>query len=170
MHDDGNRPRHTAGADLIIPIAASLYAVYYVYSVWDFPPEAQRSGIFMATLLLVLSALLFLRTAVRLARGTARWEFASILGPVDGRISRLVFFGLIIGYLLIVSWGGFTLTTFLFLALSSYVAGLRPIRRAVTFAVIGALGGWLFFIVILNTRFPRGPFEDLVSWGMRAWN
>jgi hypothetical protein len=170
MHDDGHRVRHTAGADLIIPVAASLYAVYYMYSVWDFPPEAQRSGIFMASLLLFLSALLFLRTGIRLARGTARWEFASVLGPAEGRASRLAFFALILGYLFFVSWGGFTLTTFLFLFLGSYAAGLRPLRKAAVFGVAGALGGWLFFIVILQTRFPRGPFEDLVSWGMQTWN
>lgn len=169
MQDDGNRPRHAAGADLIIPVAASLYAVYYVWSVWDFPPEAQRSGIFMASLLLGLSALFFLRTIIRLARGRARWDFATILGPEEGRGSRAAFFGLILGYLLIVAWGGFTLTTFLFLALGSYVSGLRPFRRALVFAAAGALGGWLFFIVILKTRFPRGPFEDLVAWGMSAW-
>lgn len=170
MQDVGTKPQAAVGADLIIPVAASVYAIYYVYSVWDFPPEAQRSGIFMASLLLCLSTLFFLRTVVRLKRGTARWDFVSVLGSVEGRSGRLAFFGLILGYLLIVSWGGFTLTTFLFLFTGSYVAGLRPWRKAVLFAAGGALGGWLFFIVILQTRFPRGPFEELVSWGMRLWN
>ena len=32
------------GADLIIPVAAAAYAVYYVASVADFPFEAQISG------------------------------------------------------------------------------------------------------------------------------
>ena len=169
MSDKEKHPRHSVGADLIIPVAASFYAVYYVYSVWDFPPEAQRSGIFLASFLLILSACFFVRTGVRLALGRARWDAAVLLGPPEGRFNRLAFFALILAYLVFVSWGGFTVTTFVFLLAASYVSGLRPFRRAAAFAAISALGGWIFFIVILRTRFPRGPFEDLVAWVVQAW-
>lgn len=169
MRDDNSRPLKRVGADLIIPVLASLYAIYYVASVWDFPPEAQRSGMFLAALLLGLSALFFLRTVVQHFRGSVEWEFASVLGPREGRARRGGFFLLIVGYLFVVEWGGFTLTTFVFLLFGSMLAGLTPLRKAITFAGLAALGGWVFFIVVLGTRFPRGPFEKLVAWGTQQW-
>ena len=162
--------RRTFGADLILPVAASLYAIYYVASVWDFPPEAQRSGFVLAGLLLFLTTLYFIRTAIRAKSGTWDFEIASILGPREGRTNRMIFFGLVLGYGAVAPWGGFTLTTFLFLAAGSYVAGLRPLRRALIFAAVTAIAGWLFFIVLLGTRFPEGPFEQIVSWIASLWN
>jgi hypothetical protein len=169
MRINNSRPIKRAGADLIIPVLASLYAIYYVASVWDFPPEAQRSGLFLAGLLLSLSALFFIRTLVRAMQGRVEWEFSSVLGPREGRGRRGAFFLLIIGYLLIVQWGGFTVTTFLFLLFGSIFAGLSPFRKAAFFAATASLGGWLFFIVILGTRFPQGPFEKFVSWATKSW-
>ena len=169
MRGNDSRPVKKVGADLIIPVIASIYAIYYVVSVWDFPREAQRSGMFLAALLLFLTLLLFIRTAIQALRGQVVWEFASVLGPREGRGSRGAFFLLIIGYLFIVQWGGFTLTTFLFLLFGSMLAGLSPLRKAITFAAVASLGGWLFFIVLLGTRFPRGPFEKFVTWVAQSW-
>jgi hypothetical protein len=170
MSDKSGRLKKRVGADIIIPVLGALYAVYYVASVWDFPPEAQRSGIFMASLLLFLVFVFFVRTAYELANGKAELDFSVILGPKDGRKNRLAFFGLILGYLLIVRWGGFTLTTFLFLFGGSLLAGLRPVKKALIFAGCASIGGWLFFIVLLKTRFPAGPFETLIKWLTASWN
>lgn len=159
-----------AGADLVIPVGASLYAVYYIASVWDFPAEAQQSGIFLAGLLLGLSALFFAKTAVTLARGQARWDFSALLGAHGGRRARFAFAGLTVAYIFVVPYGGFTLTTFVLVFLGSLLAGLRSLRRALVFATVVALSGWLFFIVALGTRFPRGPFEQLVSLAAASWN
>jgi hypothetical protein len=161
--------RRTFGTDLILPVAASLYAIYYVASVWDFPPEAQTSGLVLAGLLLTLTTLFFIRTAVRALRGRWQFELASILGPKEGRANRLAFFALVLAYGAFAPIGGFTLTTFLFLAAGSWIVGLRPARRAITFGAVTALAGWLFFIVLLGTRFPKGPFEHLVSWIASSW-
>ena len=169
MRINSSRPVKKVGADLIIPVIATLYAVYYVASVWDFPPEAQRSGMFLAALLIGLSVLCFIRTAVQFMRGRAEWEFSSVLGPREGRGRRGAFFALIIGYLFVVPWGGFTLTTFLFLLVGSILAGLSPVRKAAIFAAIASLGGWFFFIFLLGTRFPRGPFEEFVTWVAKLW-
>jgi hypothetical protein len=170
MSEHPQRQKHRVGGDLIIPVAASLYAIYYVASVWTFPPEAQRSGMFLAGLLLFFSSLYFLRVIVATTRHGARMDFDSVLGSKEGRKERLAFFALILAYLPFVRWGGFTLTTFLFLLIGSWLAGLRPVRKAIVFAAAASLAGWLFFIVLLGTRFPRGPFEHLVSELVRLWN
>lgn len=163
MADKPKDARRTFGADLILPVLASLYAIYYVASVWDFPPEAQRSGMLLAGLMLFFSTLFFIRTAVRAVAGGWRFEIASVLGPEEGRLNRIGFVALILVYLLVVRHGGFTLTTFGFVLGASWLAGLRPVRRAAIFAAVAALAGWAFFIALLGTRFPEGPFERLVA-------
>lgn len=168
MRQSERKQRAVSAPELIIPVAGSLYAIYYVASVWDFPPEAQLSGIVLATILLVLSALYFLRVAGAMLAGRFDWRLAEVLGPRHGRAERLAFVGLIGLYLLTVSWGGFTLTTFVFIAAGSVLAGLRPIGRALRFAALSAIGGWLFFIVLLGTRFPEGPWEKLIAW-VQTW-
>ncbi|MBP0484936.1 tripartite tricarboxylate transporter TctB family protein [Sagittula salina] len=163
MSDDNPSGRKQVGSDLVIPVVGMAYAVYYVYSVWEFPPEAQRSGFFLAGMLVVLGLIFFARIAVLALRGQVELEFHALLGPPEGRLRRLGFVGLIGAYLLTVQTLGFTLTTFAFLFLGSLVAGLESIRRAATFAAVAALSGWLFFIVLLGTRFPIGPFETLMN-------
>ena len=166
-----DRPRRqVTAAELIIPVAGTLYAIYYVVSVWDFPPEAQRSGMFLAGGLLFLTTIYFIRTAMQAFQGNFSLSVETVLGPPEGRLNRLAFVGLIFGYLAIVRWGGFTLTTFLFLLFGSRLGGVPTWRQGFIFAAVSAIAGWLFFIVLLGTRFPTGPFENAVSWMVRLWN
>lgn len=169
MNSEDDNVKRGLGADLVIPVAASLYAIYYVGSVWNFPPEAQRSGVALAALLLVLALAFFIRVA-RQAMSGAQFDFGPLLGPREGRLPRLSFVLLTVLYIPIVAYGGFTLTTFGFLLAGSLLAGLRPLSRALAFAALAALGGWLFFIVLLGTRFPVGPFEALVHVVVTSWN
>lgn len=155
--------RRPVGADLILPICAVAYAIYYVYSVREFPFEAQISGLLLAGLLGLLSALYFLRVAIGVARRRYSLAAGAWLGPRASILPRFVFMLLIVAYILAVPWLGFTLTTFAFLAASFLVLGARPIGRAIAVAALAALGGWLFFIMLLGTRFPTGPFEWAVS-------
>ncbi|SEA61849.1 tripartite tricarboxylate transporter TctB family protein [Rubrimonas cliftonensis] len=164
------KPRGASVADLILPGLGTLYALYYVASVWGFPPEAQRSGLFLAGLFLTLSALLVARSALKAVREGWRPDFEALLGPEENRRGRLAFLLLIFGYLAVAPFGGFTLTTFAFLLLGGLAVGLRPFRRALAFAAIGALGGWAFFIALLGTRFPQGPFERLTEQLAATWN
>jgi hypothetical protein len=151
------------GADLILPVGASFYAIYYVSSVWSFPPEAQRSGLFMAAMVLGFSLLFFARTAVQAFREGWVFDMSPILGPISGRAGRIVFVLMTCAYPFLVPYLGFTLGTFLLMAGGAWVNGLRPAGRAILFGLGGALSGWLFFIVLLGTRFPEGPFERLVA-------
>ncbi len=163
MTDDDTPRIRSAGADLVIPVAGFAYSIYYVYSVWDFPLQAQISGMMLAGLLMLLSLIFFVRTAFMLAAGRARMTFTALLGPREGRGGRIIFVLLTLAYLPVVPYGGFVLTTFAFIFAAATAAGLRPLGRAALFAALAALGGWLFFIVILGTRFPPGPFERLVQ-------
>ena len=139
MTDDDTPRIRSAGADLVIPVAGFAYSIYYVYSVWDFPLQAQISGMMLAGLLMLLSLIFFIRTAFMLAAGRARMSFTALLGPREGRGGRIIFVLLTLAYLLVGD------------------------DEADAVLARAALGGWLFFIVILGTRFPPGPFERLVQ-------
>lgn len=151
--------RKPVGADLIIPVVAALYAIYYVWSVRDFPFEAQFSGLTLAALLGLLTLIYFVRVAVGFARGRYSLGSGLLLGPRSGRMARLAFVALIVAYILVIPYLGFTLTTFAFLTASFVVSGARPLWRPICVAAAASLVGWLFFIVLLETRFPEGPFE-----------
>lgn len=155
--------RKPVGADLIIPIAAGAYAIYYVLSVRSFPWQAQMSGMILAGLMLLLVLIYMARVAIGLRRGRYTMGFGDFFGAPASRASRAIFVALIVAYIFAVPYLGFTLTTFAFLALSFHVAGARPVGRALLTAGLAALGGWFFFIVLLNTRFPKGPFEQLMG-------
>lgn len=170
MSDETKPDRKRVGSDLILPVVGICYAIYYVASVWDFPVEARRSGLFLAGMLIVLCLLFFLRTAVQALRGRVEWEFTVLLGPVEGRWHRLGFLLLIGAYLLFVRTLGFTLSTFMFLLVGSLLAGIPGIRRALVFASTASILGYLFFIQLLGTRFPRGPFEHLVTALVSPWS
>lgn len=151
-------------ADLIIPGIAVAYAIYYIASVWAFPFEAQISGFLLGSILIVLCAVFFGRFVWQALRGGTIGGVATLLGEGQLRYQRLVFLTFIIASIAAVPWGGFTLTTFLFLSASLLLFGVRPVHKALLVAAGAAIGGWIFFIVLLGTRFPRGPFERLVAW------
>lgn len=155
--------RKPVGADLIIPVAAGAYAIYYVLSVRTFPWQAQMSGLMLAALMLLLVAIYLTRLVIGFRRGQYTMGFGDFFGAPATRVSRAIFVALIVGYILAVPYLGFTITTFVFLAISFHVAGARPVKRALLTAGIAAVGGWLFFIVLLNTRFPEGPFEQAMD-------
>jgi hypothetical protein len=155
--------KQPVGADLIIPVAAAGYAVYYVLSVSDFPFEAQVSGMALAGALVLLVLLYFLRLAIGFRRGVYSLGLGEFFGPRESRPARGVFVALIVAFIVAIPYLGFTLTVFAFLAASFVVAGARPVWRAIALAAAVALAGWLFFIVLLGTRFPQGPFEHAVG-------
>ena len=75
---------------------------------------------------------------------------------------RAAFAGLTLAYLVLIQWGGFTLTTFAFFALSMIVlSGGRHILRSVLAAAAMAAVGFVVFIAIFETRLPKGPIEFL---------
>lgn len=161
--EEAGNGRKPIGADLILPLMGAAYAVYYVYSVHDYPFEAQVSGFALASLLCGLVLIFLARTGYGLWSGRFSWGFGNFFGPEESRARRGIFFLLIVANVLAAPYLGFTLTTFLFLFLSFCAVGVRPVSRALLVAACAALSGWLFFIELLNSHFPPGPFERLVQ-------
>ena len=69
-----------------------------------------------------------------------------------------------IAYVMFIDYLGFTLMTFLFLALSMLILakGRNPVFITLISGVM-ALTGWAVFIWAFDTRFPRGWFETTMK-------
>ncbi len=94
------------GADLIIPVAAAAYGVYYVASVTDFPFEAQISGIVLAGVLGILVLFYFFRVARGLRSGELSLGVGQFFGPADSLPARAAFIGLIVGFIVVLPYLG----------------------------------------------------------------
>jgi hypothetical protein len=156
--------RRAVGGDLIIPIAAVAFTLYYFLSIIDSPFEAQVNAFFVGSILLALVAILLIKLGRDLIVGNADLRLGSVIEPVGFVPKRLILLLLAIGYVAAIEWLGFTLTTFFFLAAAMLV--LNHGRRAgfvLGLAAGLALGGYVLFIVAFQTRFPAGPFERLMA-------
>ena len=164
--ETGPRPpaRRPVGGDLIIPIAAVAFTLYYFTTIIDSPWEAQVNAFFVGSILIVLIALLLIRLARDLIAGEADLRLGGLIEPVAVAPRRLLVLLLAIGYVAAIEWLGFTLTTFAFLAAAMLVLsnGRRP-GFVLGLAAALALGGYLLFMVAFQTRFPAGPVEWLLG-------
>lgn len=156
--------RRAVGGDLIIPIAAVAFALYYFATIFGSPWEAQVNAFFVGTILIVLVAIFLARLTSAIVRGEADLRLSGVIEPRAIAPKRLILLLLAVGYMTVIGWLGFTITTFVFLAVAMLV--LNDGRRAglvLGLAATLALGGYLLFIVAFQTRFPIGPFERLMG-------
>lgn len=152
------------GAQLIIPIAAIAFTLYYFWTIIDAPWTAQVSSFFVGTVLLLLCIAFIAKQAYDVQRGNANFGLGDLVTHADITSGRAAIFALTILYIYVIQWGGFTLTTFCFLFLS--IGILNRGRRLGLIALVSfvmVIAGYLLFIVAFDTRFPRGPFEILMQ-------
>jgi hypothetical protein len=103
------------------------------------------------------------KTAVQWSQGkiSLRCEEFIALGSLQRRKIGVLL--LAASYVFFMQWLGFTLTTFLFLIISMVALGVRsrPMLLGISFTL--SVLGYIFFVVLLDTRFPSGPFERLIE-------
>jgi hypothetical protein len=153
----------SVGAELIIPVAGLLFAVYYLTSIWNIRWEAQVNGLFHSTVLLVLVVAFFVRTFRRIARGEVDLRLGSKLGTPRLLRDRLGLVVITAIFVIALPWLGFTLATFLFMVATLAFFGIRAPVKLAGIPLCVAAGGYILFIVALNARFPHGPVENLLA-------
>jgi hypothetical protein len=157
------KPRRSASAEMIIPVAGIVFAIYYFTTIWEAPWTAQVSSFFVGCILILCSVAMIVRLVLAARRGTMTLDLETLISPRDFIVKRLILFGLTIGYIVVIPWCGFTLTTFIFLVLAMLLLNDR--RRPwliVALSAVLAFSGWLLFVVAFEVRFPAGPFETLM--------
>ncbi len=157
------RKKKGVGAELLIPLAALVFTLYYFSTIWNSPWTAQVSAFFIGTILIVLVGAFLIKTSVALLRREAHLGIGDLLAPRSLLPLRIGLLLMTVGYVVFVRWGGFTLTTWIFLfgAMQILNRGQRKGLIAGISAAL-ALSGYLLFIVAFETRFPRGPFENFM--------
>ena len=161
--EDKPEKKHLGG-ELVIPVAALLFTGYYFTTIIDVPFSAQVSAFFVGSILTFCVILLLIRSFFEIRRGEADLKLGRLIEPINYVPKRLIMLALTLAYIFLIQWGGFTITTFVFLLLSMLT--LNEGRRKGLILLLAtslALGGWLLFIVAFETRFPEGPFEILMQ-------
>ncbi len=157
--------RVSLGGELILPIMALVFTLYYFSTIVDSPWTAQVNAFMVGSLLISVIVLFLLRMAIMVSRGEADLGLGNLLQPAKLLPSRLIYIVLIVLYLLGIEWGGgFTISTFLFLLCAMLLLNKGKDKAFVLGLSAGlALLGYGVFIIAFETRFPAGPFEKLMQ-------
>jgi hypothetical protein len=86
-----------------------------------------------------------------------------LLKPVESQGRRMGLIAAIMGFIFVIPWLGLTLAIFCFMCATMLVLGVRKPLPLLAAALTVSTGGYVGFIVILNTRFPHGPVENLLA-------
>jgi putative tricarboxylic transport membrane protein len=65
---------------------------------------------------------------------------------------------LLAGYIAVMPWVGYTLSTFLFMMVMFYVAGVRPLPRSLGYGGVAGLIFYLLFVRIADMPLPASQF------------
>jgi hypothetical protein len=155
--------RHVGG-ELIIPIAGLLFTIYYFSTIVDSPWIAQVSAFFIGSILIALIIGYLIKTVLEVKSGAADFRPGPLNDPVELMPKRMILFALTVGYIFVIYYLGFTLTTFLFLAgAMALLADRKRLGFIIGLSAVFSLAGWALFILAFDTRFPVGPFERFMD-------
>lgn len=161
--DPGSPEKKAIGGELVIPAAGLVFTLYYFSTIVDSPWTAQVSAFFVGAILIALVLAFIARSLLMVKRGEASLGLGGLAGA-DLTSGRLLFFAITLAYVVVIPWGGYTLSTFAFLFASMMV--LNKGRRPGFIGMLAAafsLSGYLLFVLALETRFPQGPFEKVMQ-------
>ena len=157
------KPGAPLGADLAIPVLAAGFAAYFFWSIADLAWEAKANGVIIGTALVVLVAIQVVRIAVQVAKGAGSlatdplWQPGYVLGKRIGMVLVTVAF---IAFLQVL---GLTLSLLLSMAAALVVMGVRKPSTVLWISAAVAAAAYILFIAILDSAFPHGPIEKLLS-------
>lgn len=160
----GSGEKRQIGGELIIPVLALIFTLYYISTVINSPWTAKLNAYMVGSVLIVLVLLFIGYAAWQVLKGRATLGAANLFAPYDILPKRIGFIALSLGYLIAMPWLGFTLTTFVFMAGSMLLlgGGRRPILSVAAAVVMAAIALGVF-VVLFQKRFPKGPVEYLIQ-------
>ena len=155
--------RKAYGADLVIPVLAGAFTIYFLWTIAGLEWEAKANGIFVGAALLLLVAVQMVRALVGMAKGRGRLTFGPLLEPREALPKRLGMMAITIAFVIVVPWLGLGLGLFAALAAGFAVMGVRPWRRVFLTSFIVAVVAAVLFNAVLDTGLPKGPVEKLIE-------
>ncbi|MEW6670155.1 MAG: tripartite tricarboxylate transporter TctB family protein [Thermodesulfobacteriota bacterium] len=158
------KEKKAKGDELVFPIMALAFAIYYLYTILDLNWEAKVNGVLVGSILIFLIAVFLFRTALDWQRGKISLKFKTFVFNSGIQLTRIWFLLLAVSYVVVIPWAGFTLTTFGYLVAAMLLLGVRSPLRLFAVSLTLSVSGYLFFITLLKTRLPLGPVERLIDW------
>ena len=155
------------GADLVIPLLALAFAIYFFFSIRDLVWEAKANGVIIGSLLVVLIAAQLVRTGTAIARGKANLGTDLLWQPREALGKRIGMVLVTIAFIATLPWLGLTLGLLLGMLAALWAMGVRKPSVLVGISVAVAAAAYLLFIAALNSSFPHGPVENLIAWLVR---
>lgn len=151
------------GADLVIPALALGFAGYFFFSIAELAWEAKANGVLIGAALVVLIAIQLGRMALQFARGEGDLRADPLWQPVDVTGKRVGMVAVAIAFIAALPWLGLTLALLIAMFASLWVMGVRKRATLVWLPLAIAAAAYLLFIVALQSDFPHGPIEKLLS-------
>lgn len=156
--------RPNVAGELLIPILGVLFTIYYISTVLDSPWTAQVNAYMVGTVLLLSSTLLFVVKGMALLKKEAKFEipFSAFLGSLKS--PQFFFILMILAYLVALELVGFVLASVLFFFSSMLFLdkGKAPAIKLVISIILASIG-YLVFILMFETRLPKGVIETFLS-------
>jgi hypothetical protein len=151
------------GADLVIPALALGFAGYFFFSIADLAWEAKANGVLIGAALVVLIAVQLARMARQFARGEGDLRADPLWQPIDVTGKRVGMVAVTIAFIAALPWLGLTLALLIAMLAALWVMGVRRRATLVLLPLAIAAAAYLLFIVALQSDFPHGPIEKLLS-------
>lgn len=163
-HIDEPEKKRQIGGELIIPVLALGFTLYYISTIIDSPWTAQVNAFLIGSILIGVVLIFFAVAAREIFIGRATFGMSNILEPREALAKRAAFVVLTTGYFIAMPWVGFTLATFTFLGASMLLlsGGRRPVASLLAAGAMAAIG-YGVFIVLFGKRLPKGPVEHLLQ-------
>jgi len=164
MSDKTPEQQRQLGGELLIPVLSIAFTLYYFSTIINSPWTAQVSAFMLGGFLLFVCAIFIVKALHALVAREGSLGFGNLFTREDLTTGRVWLLIATVGYCWFISDLGFTLTTFLFLAVSMAVLShWRRLALIIGIAAAMSLGGWAVFIWAFDTRFPRGWFETFMA-------
>jgi Tripartite tricarboxylate transporter TctB family len=156
-------PKAALGADLVIPLLALGFAIYFFWSISDLAWEAKANGVVIGAALIALVVVQVARIALAVAQGRGDLRTDPLWQPGDVLCKRLGMVAVTVAFILLLQVLGLTLSLFSAMAAALWVMGVRKPSLILGIAFGVAAAAYLLFIAALDAGFPHGPIEKLLS-------
>ena len=156
-------PKAALGADLVIPLLALCFAIYFFWSITDLAWEAKANGVVIGVALIALVVVQVVRIAYAVAQGRGDLRTDPLWQPGDVLRKRLGMVAVTVAFILLLQVLGLTLSLFSAMAVALWIMGVRKPSLILGIAFGVAAAAYLLFIAALDAGFPHGPIENLLS-------
>jgi hypothetical protein len=151
------------GADLVIPILALGFAIYFFWSIADLAWEAKANGVVIGAVLVGLAVLQLARVAVDVAKGRGDLRTDPLWQPREVLFKRVGMVLVTVTFIFMLQLLGLTLSLFVAMAAALLIMGVRKPSTVLGISLAVAAAAYLLFIALLDSSFPHGPIEKLFS-------